>query len=221
MLERISEKKVFICDFRRLFCYFVWNASIILTIQKQSLLLGYTTIDHFTRYSEIRAFSNPYFPVYGHYHIGDFTQILENTDTILFINGDIQTNQSPYLEISSAVDNYKWLFVKQESREKWCSANKCIHFNIETKNNIALSCYRRSYSGNNLTRKLPIKEFCFSILLKKLFFLLVVFKNLAMISRIVHSRDPFGWLHQRSLNVLTMDDHNSNQNGIVALSIVI
>ena len=44
---------------------FIPNPKLILTIPKQSLLDIYTTINHFTRYVEIRAFSDPYFTVYG------------------------------------------------------------------------------------------------------------------------------------------------------------
>ena len=73
MLKRISEKKVFLCVFSRSFCYFVWSVSIILTIPKQSLLLGYTTADHCARcrntgylwFAFFRIWTELYFPVFG------------------------------------------------------------------------------------------------------------------------------------------------------------
>ena len=45
---------------------FISKPKIILAVPKQSLILGYyTTVNHFERYVEIRAFSDPFFPVFG------------------------------------------------------------------------------------------------------------------------------------------------------------
>ena len=66
------------------------------------------------KYAEIRAFSDPYFPVYGENLIRIFSylnrigdsgsaQIRENTDTILFTYGKTRVRESPYFDIFHAV----------------------------------------------------------------------------------------------------------------------
>ena len=89
MLERISEKKVFLWDFSRSF-YFAWETLIILTIPKQSLLLDYTKVDHW-----------------------DSVQIWENMHTILSIYSEIPTYESPISAYFTQWIIIKRLFVKQ------------------------------------------------------------------------------------------------------------
>ena len=92
-----------------------------MAIPKQSLLLGYyTKVNHFARYIKVRAFSDPYFTVYGQNRIFPFldrirdsVEIQENTDTILPIYGEMRTTESPYFGIFHKVDNYKILFLNQ------------------------------------------------------------------------------------------------------------
>ena len=108
--------------FKTALMQFISKPKIILAVPKQSLILGYyTTVNHFARYVEIRAFSDPFFTVYAQNRIFPFldrikdsVEIQENTDILLSINGEIQTTESQYSGIFYTVDNYKILFLKQE-----------------------------------------------------------------------------------------------------------
>ena len=53
-----------------------------LVIPKQSLLLGHTTVDHCTRYIEMRASSDPYFPLYGQNRIFPYLDRIGDTEIL-------------------------------------------------------------------------------------------------------------------------------------------
>ena len=82
-----------------LFIYFFIHSFI-------HLFIYCNTVDHCVRYVKERAFSDPYFPVYGQNRIFDSFQIRENADAILSIHGEIRIGESPYFDISHAVRNY-------------------------------------------------------------------------------------------------------------------
>ena len=59
-------------------------------------------VHHCVKYSKIRTFSDPYFPVYRQNRVRIF-KIRENTDIILSLYGKIQIRESPYFCIFQAV----------------------------------------------------------------------------------------------------------------------
>ena len=90
---------------------------------KPVLLVGIQLLfSHCVKYVEIRAFSDPCFPVceqnririfpyLGRTRISDSVQIRENTDKVLSIYGKIRIRESSYFSIFHAVSSWTFTFI--------------------------------------------------------------------------------------------------------------